>query len=102
MTIDRQPWHTERVSENHVGRFPANSRQLNQLGHRPGDLAAMLLDNLTGHAEKRSGLRPEETGGLDLRLEFSRSGLRQRSRVRVALEERRRDLIHSLVGTLRG
>src|SRR6185503_12294897 len=88
VTIDGQAGNAERMSEHHVGGLAANARQLNELGHRAGYLAAVPFDDLRGHAEKRSRFRPEETGGLDLRLEFRGCGLRERGRIRVSLEER--------------
>ena len=50
---------------------------------------------------QRSRLGAEEAGGLDLRLELGGRGPGERTRVRIALEERRRHLVHALVGALR-
>ena len=49
-----------------------------------------------------SRLGAEEAGGLDLRFEFRDGRARERARVRIAREERRRDHVHALIGALRG
>ena len=50
---------------------------------------------------ERLRLRAEETGGVNLRLELRRRRLRERARVGIALEQRRRDQVHALIGRLR-
>jgi len=101
VTIDGKAGDPECVSEDDVGGFASDPRKTDQFAHRARDLTPMFLDDFGGHSEKRSGLRTEEPGGLDLRLEFIGGGLCERGGVRISLEERRRDPIDALVSALR-
>ena len=101
MAIDGKPRHAERVPEHHVGRLASDARQCDERLHRARHLAAMGLDDFGRHAQERARLRTKEPGRLDLRLELAGRRARERVRVRVAAEERGRDLVDPLVGALR-
>ncbi len=66
-----------------------------------GTLAAVVLRQRRRHADEGTGLRAEEAGGLDLRLELGGRRPRERAGVGISLEQRRRDLVDALVGALR-
>jgi hypothetical protein len=70
VAIDRQAWHAEGVTEDDVGGLAADAWQGGEFLHRLWDLAGVVLDDLGGHTDERSGLGAEETGRLDLRLEL--------------------------------
>lgn len=99
--IDRKTRHTQRVTEDNVRGFASDAGKQDERLHLRRDLAAVVLDERGGHADERFGLRTEETGRLDLRLELRGRRARQRPRVRIAREERRRDFVDALVRALR-
>ncbi len=101
MPIDGKPRHAERVAEDDVGGLASDARQFDQRVHRARHLAAMGLDDLGRHTQERTRLGAEEPGRLNLRLELVGRRPGERAGVRVAAEERRRDLIDALVGALR-
>jgi hypothetical protein len=101
MSIDRQARHAEGMPEHDVRRLAADTRQLRQRIHVGGDVAPMPFDDGRRHTVERLRLRAEESRRLDLRLELVGRRRGERLCVRVALEQRRRDLVHTLVGALR-
>src|SRR5215831_12961824 len=90
------------MAEHHVRRLSTYSRQANEILHRVRHVAAMVLNDLGGHAKKRSRFRSKESGRLNLRFEFGRGGFRERCRVWVPLEKARGYLVDAFVGALRG
>ena len=101
VAIDRQARDTERVTENDVGRLPPDGGQFDQGVHSRRDFSGVALDESVGHSGERLRLGPEEAGRLNLRFELVGRRPRQRARVRISLEEGRRDAIDPLVGALR-
>ncbi|HEX2444322.1 MAG TPA: hypothetical protein VHJ77_10295 [Vicinamibacterales bacterium] len=101
MTIDGEPRHAQRVTQDDVGGLAADAGEFDELLHARRNLAPMLLDERDRHAGERLRFHPEEAGGLNLGLELRRGCPGQRARVRVSFEERRRDLVDALVGALR-
>src|SRR5581483_3762574 len=99
--IHRQPGDAERVAEHDVRRLAAHARQLDELVHVGRHLAAMLGDESLRHAEQRLRLRAKKPGGVDQRFELRRRRLRERLRVRIFLEQHRRDQVDARVGRLR-
>jgi hypothetical protein len=59
-------------------------------------------DELSGHADEGLGLLAEEPGGDDEPFDVPGRGGRERPRVGIPIEERRRDLVDARVGRLRG
>ena len=101
MAIDRQAGDAEGVAEDDVRRLAADAGQGRQRVHVGGHLAAVVLEQGMRHAKQHLGLLPEEARGHDLRFELRGGGGGEPSRIRVALEERRRDLVHARVRRLR-
>jgi hypothetical protein len=101
VAVHGQPGDAERVPEHDVRRLAADARQRDERLHRRRHRTAVGLDEGRGHAQKRPGLRAEEAGRHDLRLELARRGGGERLGVRIPAEERRRDLVHARVGALR-
>jgi hypothetical protein len=101
VAIDGQAGHAQRVPEDDIRRLSSHARQRDEVVHRARDFARVAFDHLSRHPDKRSRLRAEEPRRLDLRLELRGRGSRERSRVRIAGKQRRRDLVDALVGTLR-
>jgi hypothetical protein len=62
----------------------------------------MVFDERLGHADERPGLRAEEAGRVNLRLELLGGRVRERARVAISREERRRDDVDARIGGLRG
>ena len=102
VAIDRQPGHAERVTEDDVGGLAADAGQLVERVHRRGHLAAVLLDRPRWPC-RASDFDFARKKPVDWICGSSSRGrrLRERTRVGIALEERRRDLVHALVGALR-
>jgi len=101
VAIHGQARDAKRMAEHDVGRLSADARELDQFVHGGWDLAVMFVDDGCGHSNKRPRFRAEEAGGLNLRLEFVSRCARERTRIRIPLEQRRCDLIDALVGALR-
>ena len=101
VSIDGQPGNAKRMPEHDVRGLAADARQRGQLLHVGRHVAAVLGDEHLRHADQRLGLLPEEPGRQDQPLELGCVGPRQRPRVRIALEQRRRDHVHALVRGLR-
>jgi hypothetical protein len=89
------------VREHDVRGLPRDAGKRRQRGERARDLAAELLDDLPSAPGDRFGLLPEEPGRVDDLLDVVGSRSRQCLRVRVALEQLRRDLVDGFVGGLR-
>src|SRR6266568_4172524 len=88
-------------SQHHVCRLSRHSRQREQLIHLIGNFAAELLHHLASGPHNGLRLVPEESRSDDHRLQFLRLNLRQRSRCRILLEQRRGHHIYPHVRTLR-
>src|SRR5687768_13922341 len=89
------------MAEDDVRGLASDTRKFHELVHRLRHLALVVLDHLARHPDERSGFRAEETGGLDLRLEFVGGRLRERRSVGIALEQCRRHLVDAFVRALR-
>src|SRR5207247_3805017 len=70
--------------------------------HLRRHFAAVVRYQRLRHAQQRLRFRAVEAGRMKLRLELRGRGARERARVGVAREERRRHQIHARVGRLRG
>ena len=95
MPIDGEPRHAERVAEDDVGGLAADAGKRGERVHVGRNISAVLLDEGARGADDRFRLRAEEAGGVNLRLEVFRRGLRQRRGVGIAREERRRHQVHA-------
>src|SRR5262245_43155882 len=69
VSIDREPWYAERMTEHHIRGLAANTRQFRQPLHVGWYLASVLGDERLGHADQGFGLLSKEAGGLDLLFE---------------------------------
>jgi len=101
VAVDRQPWNAERVPQDHVGGLASDARQLDERVHRRGHVAAVLLHERLRHADQGLCLGAVEAGGVNQRLEVGGRRLRERARVAVFPEQRRRHHVHAHVGRLR-
>ena len=101
MPIDRQAGHAQGVAEHDVRRLAADAGQRRQRVHVGRHLAAVRAEQGLRHAQEHLGLLPEEAGGDDLRLELRGRRRGEPLRIGIALEERRRDLVHARVRRLR-
>lgn len=101
VSVHRKPGNAERVSEDDVRRLASDTGQRRQRVHVRRHLPAVLLDQCGRHPDQRLRLRAEEAGRVDLRLEFVGRRLGQCRRIRIPLEQRRRDHVHALIGRLR-
>jgi hypothetical protein len=101
VSIDRQAGHAEGVAQDDVGSLAPDARQPDEVVHGARDLAAVVRNDRRRHADQRPRLGPEESGGLNLRLEFVGRRPRQRARIGVASKESWRDLVDAFVGALR-
>jgi hypothetical protein len=102
VAIHGQSRNAKGVAQNDVGRLAADAGKRGELRHRLRDVPMMPFADRCRHAGERFGLGAEEAGRLNLRLELGGGRPVQRRRVWIALEQRRRDLVHALVGALRG
>ena len=102
MAVDRETRHAERVAEYHVRGLAADARELDERLHRVRHFAAVLFGDRRRHADQRFRFRAEETGRLDDGFELGGGGAGKRPGGGVAGEQGRRDLVHALVGALRG
>ncbi len=103
VAIDRQAGHAERVAEHDVGGLASDAGQLRRV--RPSRPAPRRHGVRRARAPCRRSaprLHPEEAGGAESAARALRVGARQRRGVRIAREQRRRDLVHARVGALRG
>lgn len=100
--VHRDAGDAERVAEHDVRRLAADAGQRHQVLQPGRHLAVEPLDQRPSEALQRAGLGAEEPGGSDEVLELGRVGARVARGVRVAGEQRRRDLVDPHVGGLRG
>src|SRR6185436_13193663 len=100
VAIDRQARHAERVSEDDVGGLAADAGKLRQRVHVGRHLAAVIVDQRLRHADQRLRLLAEEPCRVDRFLEVRRLRLGERPRIRISLEERRRDHVDARIGRL--
>jgi hypothetical protein len=101
MTVDRQTRNAERMPQDDVGSLPPDARKVDQRIHLRRNLSRMALDQCGGHPGERFRFGSKKARGLYLRLELGGRRARQRTRVRIALKERRRHAVDTLVGALR-
>ena len=89
------------MAEHDVGGLAADAGQFDERVHRGGHLAAMLVDERLRHAdEARDFIRKNRSAESAARaLRVSARG--ERAGVRIAREQRGRDLVHARVGALR-
>src|SRR5690625_951646 len=78
---------TEGITQDDISRLPPDSGELDQFGHRLGDLTAMLLYDLGRHPDQTSRLVPEEACRSDDLLDILLSGMGEILRRRIPLEE---------------
>jgi hypothetical protein len=101
VTIDRQTRNAERMPQHDVGRLPSNAREFHKRLHLRRNFACVAFDQSGSHPGERFRFGSKEARGLYLRLELGGRRARQRARIWVAFEERRRHTVHTLVGALR-
>ncbi len=101
MGVDGDPRRVEAVAEHHIRRFASHTRQLHELFHRCGDLAAVVLHERLGHALEGTRLVAVETRRSDGLLDFFERRLGQRAGIGEFTKESRRHLIDPLIGALR-
>jgi hypothetical protein len=90
----------EGVAEDHVGRLATDAWQRDELGHRAGNLAAVLLDEGLGHAPQGARLVAVEAGRPDVLLELAGVSLGVVRGGAVLVEEGLRDAVYPDVGGL--
>ena len=90
----------EITPQDHVGSFPPDSWQHDQLFHRVGDLTAEPFGQHAATGHDVPGLALEEPGRPNEGFEFGEIGLRVVCRPAVSLEQRRRHLVDSLIRAL--
>jgi hypothetical protein len=90
------------VCDHDVRRLPRHAGERRELVDRERDLAAEVLDDLSGRADDRLRLLPEEPGGINDLLDVGRVRGGERLGIGVGAEELRRDLVDRFVGALGG
>lgn len=102
MGVHRDPRHTERIAEDHVGGLAAHSGQLHQVLDPAGHLPAEVVPQGLRQTEQGPRLGPEEPGRPDQLLQILGSGRGHVLGGRVGREEGRGRLVHPQVGGLGG
>lgn len=88
------------LAEQHVGRFPTDARQCDQIFHAVRHMPAELCTDRAGAGHEIFRFAFEKTGRPDDLFEFGQLGVGQFRRGRIAFEQDRSDQIHALVRAL--
>ena len=98
--VDGDAGNTEGVPQHDVGRLAADSGKGHQIRQPRGNLTAEAITHSLPDALQSLGLLPEESRGSDQGLQLLPIGARVVGGGVVALEQRRRHLVHALVSAL--
>jgi hypothetical protein len=101
VSIDGQPRHSERMTEDDIRRFASYSGEPGERFHVSRDLTAMFSDQGARHSQQRLRLLAEETCRNDLLLECGLPGARERLGVGISRKECGSDHVHARIGRLR-
>ena len=101
MGVHRDGGYAERVGQHHVGGFPPHTGKGLQRVHIPRYLSAVLLADQPAafHDIGRLALK---AAAFDHRINVLHAGGGHAFHIGIAFEQRRRDLVHLLVGALGG
>ena len=102
MAIHGEAGYAERMAQHDVRGLASDAGQLHERSHVRGHFALVTLDERASCAHNRARFAAEKSRGDDHRLDGFGFDRGQRARIRIFLEERRRDDVDARIGGLRG
>lgn len=100
MGVDNDAGLAEGIPENDIRRFPADTRQGDQLFHRLGDLFTEAFSYGFAAGDEMFRFVLKETGGTNDLFDLRKMSCSQCCRLPIPPKERWRDLVDALVGAL--